>query len=145
MNAEQELAELIGHKLKFITDPCAILALSSIDPLQTVNDSEWKAKLKHLGVTELQINAELPKTAEILIFKLPKQSIAASLALLPELMSLSGWSNCQAVLNQRVYLVDDLVFQSANALEQLEMLSELIYPKFFAFGYEGNAWLKLSL
>jgi iron complex transport system substrate-binding protein len=145
MNPEEDLIELIGHKLKFITDPCTLLTLASIDPLQTVNDPDWKATLQHFGIAELQINAELPKTAEILIFKLPKQSIAVSLALLPELMSLPGWANCQAVLNQRVYLFDDQVYQSASELEKLEILAEVIYPKFFAFGHDGKAWLKLSL
>ncbi|MFM7988888.1 MAG: hypothetical protein ACKPKO_57210, partial [Candidatus Fonsibacter sp.] len=102
--------------------------------VKTVNDSEWTAKLQHLGVAELQINAELPKNAEILIVRLPKQTIAATLALLPDLMNLPGWTNCQAVLNQRIYVVDDQIFQAASELEQLEILSELIYPKFFAFG-----------
>lgn len=146
MSAEtEELLELIAHKLKFVEDRPLVMGLASVRPLGVIHADYWLAKLKAIGAQAAPQHVEmLSKEIEVLLLKLEGFSLAESLAQLPELMAIEGWDQTRALQNQKVYILDDRLFESASALEQTEMLAEMIYPKFFTFGHEGKAWVKFS-
>lgn len=143
MNTEkQELLELIAHKLHFLENPIQFVGINNLKPLAFISQDYAKhLKVSDLGAAQPDI---LPKDAGLVFLQISDQNLSQTLAQLPEIVALPGLQETHAKMQDRVILVDDLVFKKATEIEQLEIMAEVFYPKFFAFGYEGKAWLKLS-
>lgn len=144
MNTEkEELLELITHKLHFLESPMQWVGIDNLQPLSFIIHDYEKA-LKSINLAKEGCDA-LPKATALVFLQLKGNSIAQVLTSLPEIMALPGLSESQAKFQDRVVVLDDVIYQAATELEQLEIMAEVFYPKFFAFGHEGKAWLKLSL
>ena len=53
------------------------------------------------------------------------------------------WSNLKAVRSNQVFITDGNAYfnrPSQRLIDSLEILSEIIHPKLFDFGYQGTAW-----
>ena len=63
-------------------------------------------------------------------------------------MQLPNFAELKAIKNNRLYISDstkDVTINPEATVEQLENLAEIINPKQFVFGNEGEAWVKFSL
>lgn len=140
-----EFLDLISHKLKYLDARARVLAIENLDPLKAVETTSWQDQMSNLGsILGLEGHA-LAKETDVLIFCLKHQTTAQVLSKIAQLVNLAGWQTCRSVVQQKVFVLDDAVFTNSDPLHQLEILAEIVYPKFFAFGHEGNAWLKLSV
>lgn len=144
MEASAEFLDLIAHKLKYLDAKARILAIESLDPLTAIVGSSWQQQLNNFGFMLTLDDQNLPKESDVLVICIKHETIAQVLSKLPQIVELPGWDTCQAVLQQNVYVMDEQIFSSSDQLKQLEIIAELIYPKLFAFGHEGDAWLKLN-
>jgi len=64
------------------------------------------------------------------------------------LLQLSGFSEIRAVKNDHFYIADGNQYfnrPGPRIVDSIEILAEIIHPKQFIFGYEGNGWIKFSL
>ncbi len=62
------------------------------------------------------------------------------------LLAKPGWDGLAAVKAGRVFLADGNRFfnrPGPRLVESLEMLAELLHPETFAFGHEGDGWVRL--
>jgi hypothetical protein len=144
MNTEkEELLELITHKLHFLESPLHWIGINNLHPLSFIIH-DYEQAFKSINLTK-EGSVNLPTAAALVLLQLKSKSIAQVLTSLPEIMALPGLAETQAKLQDRVVVVDDIIYQSATELEQLEIMAEVFYPKFFAFGHEGKSWLKLNL
>lgn len=140
---KEELLELIAHKLHFVENPLKFIGINDLAPLSLMSH-DYEEPLKCLNMATTVFDP-LPIEAGLVFLQLKDQSMSQVLAHLPQIMQLPGLQETHAKLQDRVVLIDDVIFKSSGELEQLEMMAEVFYPKFFAFGYEGKAWVKLSL
>ena len=142
MTEKEELLELFAHKLRFVEQKPSYAAIAAVQPLQFRD----LAQAAVFGAQNLaKQTGHLPQTAELILFQIPGKGIAEILASLAEIAALEDLSATNAALNGRLILLDDILFQAADEVKQLEILAEIFYPKFFAFGYEGTAWAKLHI
>lgn len=143
MLEQAELIDLIAHKIRFITDKIRVLGINKLLPLQAEPSAEVLKFIELLGGTPVKPD-DIAKNTDVLFIQLKGMSISQMLSLMPDLLAIPGWSESIAVAQKRVYLIDDLVFEAGSATERIEILAEIIHPKLFAFGYEGQAWVKVN-
>ena len=63
------------------------------------------------------------------------------------ILELPRWNELSAVKNNKVYIADGNQYfnrSSQKIVDTVELLAEIIHPKQFVFGYEGQGWLKFS-
>ena len=64
------------------------------------------------------------------------------------LLQLPGFDQLKAVKNNRVYIADGNRYfnrPGPRIVDSIEILAEIINPKQFIFGYEGDGWIKFAL
>jgi len=64
------------------------------------------------------------------------------------LLHLPGFEDLKAVKNNRLYIADGNQYfnrPGPRIVDSVEILAEIINPKQFIFGYEGNGWIKFGL
>lgn len=139
----QERVDLIKHKLKFIEQKPAVACITQLQPLTFADD----------GLTEL-INiaggesATLDANPDIIIVMPESYAVEQTIKEIGTLMQLPNFTDLKAVKNNRLYIVDgtqDISVDPETKVSQLENLAEIINPKQFIFGNEGEAWVKFSL
>jgi len=62
-------------------------------------------------------------------------------------MELPGFGELNAVKNNRIYIVDGNQYfnrPGPRIVDSVEILAEILHPKQFIFGYEGEGWIKFS-
>lgn len=145
MLPEQEFLELIAHKLRFVTEKTPLAVVHSLQNLGQQAPSYLHEQLSPFCV-QLLAPAEYlaPQAAVVLVF-VAGLDVPQGVALLPQLATLPGLDSTFAVQNNRVCLLSEPWFAQADGLAQLECLAELLYPRFFAFGHQGSAWIPLSV
>jgi iron complex transport system substrate-binding protein len=60
------------------------------------------------------------------------------------LLDLPGWTDLKAVQNQKIFIVDGNQYFNRSGpriTDSIEIMAEIINPKQFVFGNEGNGWL----
>lgn len=139
----EELLTLIAHKLRFVEGPLSWVGINDLQSLTFMqNDYFEPLKVKNLAQESL---SEIPKETNVVLIQLQGQGIQQAISALSQISTLAGLKETMAKLHGNIFLIDDLVFNEASDLERLEILAEVFYQKFFAFGHEGKAWLKLSV
>lgn len=147
----QERADLIRHKLKFIDQKPEVAFIDGISPL-TIAGSPVSELIEIAGgvpVLTEKINFEILQAAnpDIIIISPKGFPIARTLQEINILLSQSGWNELKAVQSDRIYLANGSGYfhqQGGKLVDELEILAEIINPKQFIFGHEGNAWIKFS-
>jgi iron complex transport system substrate-binding protein len=59
-----------------------------------------------------------------------------------------GFADLKAVKNNRLYITDGNQYfnrPGPRIVDSIEILAEIINPKQFVFGYEGDGWMKFSV
>ena len=64
------------------------------------------------------------------------------------LLQQPGFNDLKAVKKNRLYIADGNQYfnrPGPRMIDSIEILAEIINPKQFIFGYEGNGWIKFAL
>lgn len=154
----QERLDLIKHKLKFITQKPTVACIERLEPLMTAEN--WTVELVETagGQAVLAKNGKPSSTIdwmdlvnadpEIIIVMPGSFNIERTLKEMDVLLQLPYFQDLQAVKNNRFFIVDGSLYFNHSGLQivdAVEILAEIINPKQFIFGYEGEGWIKFSL
>jgi iron complex transport system substrate-binding protein len=147
---QQERIDIIHHKLKFIEQKPTVACIENLDPLILAGDD--KAELVRIaGGVAISGTAEtmLQLNPDIIVLMPGDNSIAQSMTDIDQLLQLPGFTDLKAIKNNRFYIADaSQYFNNADAdnfVDSVDLLAEIIYPKQFIFGHEGQGWIKFSI
>lgn len=137
----EEQIDIITHKLKFLPTE-AIPKVCIIDQgnnFRAIDSSQLKEKVKIAGGIP---NDDLHENTEILIIRQRDESLYS---LIPELIE--QHQAVKAIVNNKIYIIQSELFEQTDAsfLLDLEILAEIIQPKYFVFGRSGDHWIKFEL
>ena len=154
----QERVGLIRHKLKFIDQKPTVACIEWLEPLMV--SGNWIPELvataggapvlaeagKHSPYIDwIDIQLQDP---DIIIVMPCGFSIERTLKEIDILLQLPGFTDLQAVKNNRFYIADGNQYfnrPGPRIVDSVEILAEIINPKQFIFGYEGEGWIRFSL
>ena len=139
----QERIDLIKHKLKFIEQKPAVACITQLQPL-TFADHNLAQLISIAGGETLTLDGN----PDIIIVMPKEYTIEQTIKEIGSLMQLPTFADLKAVKNNRVYIADgnqNIATNTEITVQQLENLAEMINPKQFIFGNEGEAWVKFSL
>jgi iron complex transport system substrate-binding protein len=154
----QERVDIIRHKLKFMENKPTVACIEWLEPMML--SGNWVPELvtiaggipiltqpgKHspyVNWTELQ--AQDP---DVLLLMPCGFSIERTMREIDLLLQLPGFAEMKAVKNNRVYIADGNQYfnrPGPRLVDSVEILAEIIHPKQFIFGYEGEGWIKFAL
>jgi iron complex transport system substrate-binding protein len=154
----QERVDLIQHKLKFIENKPTVACIEWLEPLMV--SGNWVPELvqiaggtpiiaepgKHSPYIEwVDLRLQDP---EIIVVTACGFSIERTLKEIDLLLQLPGFADLKAVKNKRFYIADGNQYfnrPGPRIVDSIEILAEIIYPKQFIFGYEGEGWIKFEV
>jgi len=154
----QERVDLIQHKLKFIENKPTVACIEWLEPLMA--SGNWVPELVQIaGGTPVLAEAgrHSPyvewvdlrlQDPEIIVVTACGFSIERTLKEIDLLLQLPGFADLQAVKNKRFYIADGNQYfnrPGPRIVDSIEILAEIIYPKQFIFGYEGEGWIKFEV
>ncbi len=150
--------EIIRHKLKFIEQKPRVACIEWLSPLmiagnwtpEMVSISGGVPVLSQKGKHSPQISAEELQQAdpEVIVIMPCGFSVDRTLSEIGLLLELPVWQELPAVKNNRVYIADGNHYfnrPGPRIVDSTEILAEIINPKQFVFGYEGEGWVKFEL
>lgn len=153
-----ERVDIIKHKLKFADSKPTVACIEWLEPMMIsgnwvpglVSIAGGTAVLAQDGkhspyVSWDEIRAQNP---EIIIVMPCGFSIERSLKEIDILMQLPGFADMKAVKNNQLYIADGNQYfnrPGPRIVDSIEILAEIIRPKQFAFGYEGEGWIKFGV
>ncbi|MEO6524581.1 MAG: cobalamin-binding protein [Mucilaginibacter sp.] len=154
----EERIDIIRHKLKFITDKPTVACIEWIEPLMLAGN--WTPELVDIagGSSILtQTGKHSPyvdwddirlQNPDIIVVMPCGFSIERSMKEMSILLALPGFDELKAVKNNRLYITDGNQYFNRSGpriIDSIEILAEIINPKQFIFGYEGEGWIKFSV
>lgn len=154
----QERVDIIRHKLKYSTSKPTVACIEWLEPLML--SANWIPGLVTIAGGS-SILAEEGKPSQFIqwddiylqdpniIIVMPCGfEIERTLKEINILLRQPGFSELKAVKNNHVYIADGNQYfnrPGPRIIDSIEILAEIIHPKQFMFGYEGNGWIKFSL
>ena len=164
-NAAEELLELsderiniIRHKLKFIAEKPTVACIEWLSPLMIAGN--WTPEIVEIG-GGLPVLTEAGKHSSYITFQdiiiadpdiiliMPCGfSIQRTLQEIGLMLDTPGWADLKAVKTHRVYLADGNQYFNRSGprmTDSIEIMAEIINPKQFIFGYEGNGWVHFNV
>jgi iron complex transport system substrate-binding protein len=154
----QERVDIIQHKLKFIDKKPTVACIEWLEPLMA--SGNWVPELVAIsgGISVLaQEGIHSPtimwedlrlQDPDIIILMACGFSIERTLKEIDTLLQLHGFADLQAVKNKRFYITDGNQYfnrPGPRIVDSIEILAEIINPKQFIFGYEGEGWIKFDV
>jgi iron complex transport system substrate-binding protein len=154
----QERVDIIRHKLKFIDAKPTVACIEWLDPLMV--SGNWIPQLVSIaGGTP--VLAEAGKHSpyvdwtdirladpDIIVVMPCGFAIERTMREIDILLQLPGFTDLKAVKNNRLYIADGNQYfnrPGPRIVDSVEILAEIINPKQFIFGYEGEGWIKFSV
>ena len=154
----EERVNIIKHKLKFIETKPSVACIEWLSPIMLagnwtpglVNIAGGEAILveegKHSPFIDFEkISSENP---DIVIVMPCGFSIERTLREINLLLDLPEWQELNAVKNNRIYIADGNQYfnrPGPRIVDSIEILAEIIHPKQFVFGYEGEGWIRFNV
>lgn len=153
-----ERVDLIRHKLKFIETKPTVACIEWLEPMMI--SGNWIPELvgvaggtpilaqagKHSAyVNWADIKAQDP---DVIVLMPCGFSIERTMREVFILLQQDGFNDLIAVKNNRVYIADGNHYfnrPGPRIVDSVEILAEIINPKQFIFGYEGEGWVKFAL
>jgi iron complex transport system substrate-binding protein len=150
---QRERLELIEHKLKFVTDKPLVACIEGPENLRSagiyLDELVILAGGRPLVFTDSKevYDAVVEQDPDIIIVMPVAGSPLEAMAAMPQLLTQPGFTNIKAAKNNRVYITDADFFisEATDMVDKTELLAEIIYPKQFIFGYEGEGWIKFEV
>ncbi|MGV3706190.1 MAG: ABC transporter substrate-binding protein [Arcticibacter sp.] len=143
----QDRIELVRHKLKFVELVPTVACISSLSPLKLAGGLVPEL-IRLAGGTPVELEDLAAADPQYIIVALEGSPLNTAMSEVETLMALPGWESLDAVKNGRIYLADGEGHFSdspAGIVETIEMIGEILNPKQFAFGYEGEGWIKFGV
>ncbi|MEO5912431.1 MAG: ABC transporter substrate-binding protein, partial [Pelobium sp.] len=153
----EERIDIVKHKLKFFPDKPKVGIIEWLAPLMVAGN--WIPELVEIagGKSVLAENGKhspfvewqqlYDENPEVMVVAPCGFTIDRTLKEIDLLLNLPGWRDLKAVKNNNVYIADGNAYFNRSGLrivDTVEMLAEMITPKYFAFGYEGEGWIKFE-
>jgi iron complex transport system substrate-binding protein len=154
----QERVDIIRHKLKFMENKPTVVCIEWLEPMMV--SGNWVPELISIA-GGVSVPAENSKHSpyvkwddlqqldpDIIILTPCGFSIERTMKEVSLLLQLPGFVELKAIKNDRFYIADGNQYfnrPGPRIVDSIEILAELIHPKQFIFGYEGNGWIKFSL
>ena|ERR1035437_5553756 len=151
----QERVDIIRHKLKFSENKPTVTCVEWLEPLRL--SGNWLPELVSIA-GGIPVSAEADEHSpygswgeirlqdpDILIIMPLGFPIERTLNEIDLLLQLPGFDQLKAVKNNRVYIADGNRYfndPGPRIVDSIEILAEIINPKQFIFGYEGDGWIK---
>ena len=157
LEGAEERLNIIRHKLKFISEKPKVACVEWLAPLMIAGN--WTPELVQIagGDPILTMNGKHSpfvdftdiknEEPDIIIVMPCGFSIPRTLQEINLLLDLPGWSDLKAVKNNRIYIADGNQYFNRSGprlTDSIEILAEIINPKQFVFGYEGEGWVKFN-
>jgi iron complex transport system substrate-binding protein len=154
----QERVDIVRHKLKFVENKPTVACIEWLEPMMV--SGNWVPELVDIagGASVLaeagkhspfiQWNDIQLQNPEVIIVMPCGFSIARTLNEIDLLLQLPGFADLKAVKNDRLYIADGNQYfnrPGPRIVDSIEILAEIIHPKQFIFGYEGDGWIRFSL
>ncbi len=153
----QERIDLVKHKLKFFPDKPTVAVIEWLSPLMIAGN--WIPELVEIagGKPVLAENGKhspfidwqqiYDENPDIIVVANCGFTINRSLQEIDLLLNQPGWRDLAAIKNNRVYIVDGNAYFNRSGpriVDTIEILAEIITPKYLSFGYEGAGWIKFE-
>ncbi|SEO44524.1 iron complex transport system substrate-binding protein [Mucilaginibacter gossypiicola] len=154
----QERVDIIKHKLKFIDNKPTVACIEWLEPLMI--SGNWVPGLVNIagGTPVLAQDGKhspyviwddiLQQDPEIIVVMPCGFSIERTMREINLLLDRPGFASLKAVKNDRFYIADGNQYfnrPGPRIVDSIEILAEIIRPKQFIFGYEGEGWIKFSV
>jgi iron complex transport system substrate-binding protein len=154
----QERVDIIKHKLKFIDSKPTVACIEWLEPIMI--SGNWVPGLVNIaGGTPVLVREGkhspyiewdeiLQQDPEIIVVMPCGFSIERTMREINLLLDRPGFASLKAVKNDRFYIADGNQYfnrPGPRIVDSIEILAEIIRPKQFIFGYEGEGWIKFSL
>ncbi|RYE03290.1 MAG: cobalamin-binding protein [Sphingobacteriaceae bacterium] len=153
-----ERLDLIKHKLKFITQKPTVACIEWIEPLMMAGN--WTPEMVEIagGESVLSISGKhspvidwmdlVQADPEILVVMPCGFDIKRTLKEMDTLLQNPYFKDLQAVKNNKLFVADGNQYFNRSGpriVDSVEIMAEIINPKQFIFGYEGEGWIKFSV
>lgn len=153
----QQRVDIIRHKLKYVESRPTLACIEWLEPLMV--SGNWIPELVGIAggsslLTEAGKHSPFVKwediqlsNPEVIVIMPCGFSIERTMREIDLLLNLPGFAEMQAVKNNRVYIADGNQYfnrPGPRIVDSIEIMAEIIHPKLFTFGYEGNGWIKFS-
>ncbi len=154
----QERIDIIKHKLKFIDAKPTVVCVEWLAPLMT--SGNWIPDLvRTAGGTPLLADAGKHSAyvewdnirladPDIIVVMPCGFAIERTMREIGLLLEQPGFNELKAVKNNRFYIADGNQYfnrPGPRIVDSLEIMAEIINPKQFIFGLEGEGWNKFSV
>ncbi|WP_036691484.1 cobalamin-binding protein [Pedobacter glucosidilyticus] len=154
----EERKDIVKHKLKFFNDKPKVACIEWLEPVMV--SGNWIPELVQIagGTSLLAQNGQhspfvsweeiAEANPDIIIIMPCGFSISRTMQEIGVLLSLPQWKDLQAVKNNKIYIADGNHYFNRSGprlVDSIEILAEIITPKYFNFGYEGHAWVKFDV
>lgn len=154
----QERVDIIKHKLKFIDSKPTVACIEWLEPIMI--SGNWVPGLVNIagGTPVLAQDGKhspyiewdeiLQQDPEIIVVMPCGFNIERTMREINLLLDRPGFASLKAVKNDRFYIADGNQYfnrPGPRIVDSIEILAEIIRPKQFIFGYEGEGWIKFSL
>jgi iron complex transport system substrate-binding protein len=153
-----ERVEIVRHKLKFMENKPSVVCIEWLAPMMV--SGNWVPELVTLagGISMMadagkhspyvQWTDIQQQDPEVIVVMPCGFSIERTMREVELLLQLPGFADMRAVKNDRFYVADGNQYfnrPGPRIVDSIEILAEIIHPKQFMFGYEGDGWIKFSL
>jgi len=154
----QERVDIVRHKLKYIDTKPTVACIEWLEPLMV--SGNWVPELVTIA-GGISILAEPGKHSpfvqwldiqqadpDIILVMPCGFSIERTMKEMHLLLQLPGFADLKAVKNNRLYIVDGNQYfnrPGPRIVDSIEILAEIINPKQFIFGYEGDGWIRFGV
>lgn len=154
----QERVDIIHHKLKFIDKKPSVACIEWLEPLMV--SGNWIPEMVTIaggqpGLAEsgkhspyVDWNDIRLQDPEIIVVMPCGFSIERTLKEMDILLQLPGFDQLQAVKNNQLYIADGNQYfnrPGPRIVDSIEILAEIINPKQFIFGFEGEGWIRFAV
>ena len=153
----QERVDIIRHKLKYVESRPTVACIEWLEPLmvsgnwipEVVSTAGGSSILAEAGKHSPFVKWENIQQAnpDVIVVMPCGFSIERTMKEMNILLKLPGFAELSAVKNNRLYITDGNQYfnrPGPRIVDSIEIIAEIIHPKLFNFGYEGNGWIKFS-
>jgi len=153
----QERVDIIRHKLKYVESRPTVACIEWLEPLmvsgnwipEVVSTAGGSSILGEGGKHSPFVKWEDIQQADpdVIVVMPCGFSIERTMKEMNILLDLPGFAELSAVKNNRLYITDGNQYfnrPGPRIVDSIEIIAEIIHPKLFNFGYEGNGWIKFS-
>lgn len=154
----QERIDIIRHKLKFIENKPTVACIEWLEPMmlsgnwipELVNIAGGTSILAEAGKHSPYVHWEdiRQQDPDIIVVMPCGFSIERTMKETDLLLQLPGFMEMKAIKNGRLYIADGNQYfnrPGPRIVDSIEILAEIINPKQFIFGYEGEGWIKFGV